>query len=275
MFNEPGLSGVHDTALGAGVIRGLHLLNDGEPKIFSDPYAIQLLGWTEERVLDLARSGSVRSTATWLSRSRFAEDRLVEARSRGVSQYVVLGAGLDSFALRHAETLGNLVVYEVDDPPMQAWKRRRIEQLNLPRASAVRFVPCDFETVAISEALAGAGFIAEALTFVSWLGVTQYLTQDAVAATLDWVSQLSTGSEIVFTFVVPSPEAETEKEQHAARGTRFETFFTPEQMTQVIEEAGLRAEVFTPEAIDALYFQDRDDGLHASTGEWLVVGRTM
>ena len=132
MFNEPDLSGVHDTALGAGLMRGIHLLNDDEPKIFSDPYAIPLLGWPEERVLDLALSGSVRSTATWVSRSRFAEDRLVEARSRGVSQYVVLGAGLDSFALRHAETLGNLVVYEVDDPPMQAWKRRRIEQLNLP-----------------------------------------------------------------------------------------------------------------------------------------------
>ena len=81
--------------------------------------------------------------------------------------------------------------------------------------------------------------MGEARTFVSWLGVTQYLTQDAVATTLDWVSQLSTGSEIVLTFVVPSPEAETEKEQHATRGTRFETFFAPEQMAQVIRQAGL------------------------------------
>jgi methyltransferase (TIGR00027 family) len=274
MFNEPDLSSMHETALGAGLMRGVHLLYDDEPKIFSDRYAIPLLGLPEEKVLDFARRGSRRSTALWVSRSRFAEDRLVGARSRGVSQYVVLGAGLDSFALRHAETLADLVVYEVDDPPMQAWKRRRIEELNLPLPSALRFVPCDFETVAISEALGDGGFIADAQTFVSWLGVTQYLTRDAVAETLNWVSQLSRGSEIVLTFVVPGPDAEAEKEQHAARGTRFETFFTPDQVADLLTEAGLAAEVFTPEEIDVLYFQERNDGLHASTLEQFVIGRT-
>jgi methyltransferase (TIGR00027 family) len=189
--------------------------------------------------------------------------------------YVVLGAGLDSFALRHRETLGDLVVYEVDDPPMQAWKRRRIEELNLAPPSALRFVPYDFETRAVSDALVDAGFIADAPTFVSWLGVTQYLTRDAIGETLHWMSHLAGGSERALTFVLPGPDAETEKLQHAARGTRFETFFTPEQMVAFLAEADLDAEVFAPETIDDLYFRDRDDDLHASTLEWLIVGSTM
>ena len=273
MSDEPELSGVHRTAVGAAAIRGLHLLHDGEPKVLRDVYAIPLTGWTEEKVLDLARAG--RSTATWVSRNRFAEDRLLDACTRGVRQYIILGAGLDSFALRHAETLGQLVVYEVDDPPMQAWKRWRIEQLNLVVPSPLRFVPCDFETRALPQALAEAGFDADAPTFVSWLGVTQYLTQEAVTETLRWVSQLAAGSAIVFTFVVPSPEAKAEKERFAAQGTRFETFFTPDQIVDVVATAGLRSEVFTPEQIDELYFTDRDDGLLASTGERLIIGHTI
>src|SRR5262245_29468887 len=113
---EPALSSVHNTALGAAAMRANHVLYDGEPKVLNDEYAQALTGWTNAQVLDIgdrARAGLAMPT-TWITRGRFAEDRLGLARARGVEQYVVLGAGLDSYALRQGDNLGRLIVYEVD-----------------------------------------------------------------------------------------------------------------------------------------------------------------
>jgi methyltransferase (TIGR00027 family) len=275
MSQEPELSGVHRTAVGVAAIRAVHLLRDGEPKIMRDGYALALTGWSEEQafaVADVAREVLSSMYTTWICRGRFAEDRLALARERGVDQYIVLGAGLDSLALRHAESLGDLVVYEVDDPPMQKWKRWRMEQLDLRPPAGLRFVPCDFETQELRDALAAAGFDAHAPAFVSWLGVTQYLTRPAIAETLCWAAGLAEGSEILLAFLVPSPEVEAAKPLFAASGTPFETFFAPEEIEALLSEAGLRAEQFTPDYLDALYFRDRGDGLHAPTGERLIIG---
>ena len=268
---------VDRTAVGAAAVRAVHLLHDGEPKILRDEYALPLIGWTTQQLADVAQEMARlgRQTSAWVSRSRFAEDRLVAARTRSVCQYVILGAGLDSFALRHADTLDDLVVYEVDNPPMQTWKRRRVAELDLPVPDGLRFVPCDFETATLRDALAKAEFRSDVPAVVSWLGVTQYLTPDAVAETLRWAAGLAAGSEIVLTFVRPGPEAEEERKRLAAIGVRFDTFFTPDDMTAVVSEAGLRAEVLTPAQVDDLYFQNRSDGLRASRGEWLSVGRVV
>src|SRR6266516_5477 len=114
-------------------MRAWHSIGDGEPKVFVDDLGIALVGITKEQVRDQVRDVSAArgspSSAIWVLRGRFAEDRLEWARQRGVKQYVILGAGLDTFALRHANDLGTLAVFEVDDPPMQAWKRRRIAEL--------------------------------------------------------------------------------------------------------------------------------------------------
>jgi methyltransferase (TIGR00027 family) len=272
MFDESELAGVHITALGAAAARGLHLLRDGEPKILQDVYAIPLTGWTEQRVLDLLTGTTLSSTATWVTRSRFAEDRLAEATTRGVDQYVILGAGLDSFAWRHTELLDHLTIYEVDDPPMQSWKRRRLSQLDLAEPSGLRFVPCEFETQALDIVLRDAGFVPRAPAVVSWLGVTQYLTRDTIAETFRWAGRLAPGSEIVLTYVVPGPEAEAQKVRHAARGTRFETFFTPDDIAAVLEAAGLQAEQITPELLNEKYFRHRDDGMQASSLERVAIG---
>jgi methyltransferase (TIGR00027 family) len=272
---EPELSGVHRTAIGVAAIRAAHLLRDGEPKVMRDEYALALTGWSEEEALAMAAGARrVLSTmhTTWICRGRFAEDRLALARARGVDQYILLGAGLDSFALRHAESLGDLVVYEVDDPPMQHWKRWRLEQLDLRPPPGLRFVPCDFETQDIRNALAVAGFDAQAPAFVAWLGVTQYLTRPAIAETLRWAAALAGGSEILVAYLVPSPEVEAAKPLFAATGTPFETFFASAEMEALLSEAGLHTEVVTPDDLDALYFEDRDDGLRAPTGERLIIG---
>jgi methyltransferase (TIGR00027 family) len=275
-LSEPEISGVHSTAVSAAAVRAVHLLRDGDPKIFRDEYALALTGWTAEQALTAASGTRQRLPTmytTWICRARFAEDRLALARARGVNQYIVLGAGLDSFALRHADRLTDLVVYEVDDPPLQEWKRWRIEQLGLQPPAGLRFAPCDFETRDVRDALAASGFDAGSPAFVSWLGVTPYLTRQAIVETLRWVAELPGGSEIVLSYVVPSAEADAIKAALGAGGTRFDTFFSPEEIEALLTEVGLHGEHFAPEDLDALYFRDRDDGLSAPSGERLVVGR--
>jgi methyltransferase (TIGR00027 family) len=268
----PSLSGVHTTAIGAAIMRAAHLLTAGEPKIFHDSFALPLTGLTAEQTLATAelfgRANGAEMAPAWALRSRYAEDRLAAARP---AQYVVLGAGLDSYALRTASEPGQLTIFEVDDPPMQAWKRHRMEQLRLGVPPRLRFVPCDFETTSLPEALSAGGFDHASTALVSWLGVTQYLSREAILSTLRWAARLPRGSQIVLTFVVPCAEAEKNRAAFAARGVHFATFFTPDQMSALLEEAGFRhVEHLTLEAADRIYFSGRTDGLRAPAMERLV-----
>jgi methyltransferase (TIGR00027 family) len=268
---SPPLAGVHRTAIGAAVSRALHLLMDGHPKILLDKFALPLSGVSEGEAEARRAAFPHHTTAGWVLRSRYAEDRLAAARAR-LSQYVILGAGLDSYALRQAADLDNLTVFEVDDPPIQIWKQARLKALGLETPPQLRFAPCDFERSSIADALAAAGFLPEAPAFISWLGVTQYLSATSVSDTLRWAAGCSPGSEIVLTFVVPGPEAERERALLATLlNIDFSTFFTPDQMTEVLRQAGFRQiEHFTPEQAGSLYFQGRSDGLRAPTLERLV-----
>ena len=126
----PGLSGVHGTAVSAAALRAWHTLAGEEPKIFRDEFALPLTGMAEAEVVALGRRVPAASASTCILRSRFTEDRLAAARER-LGQYVVLGAGLDSYALRMGDGLGTLAVFEVDDPPFQVWKLQRIQELGL------------------------------------------------------------------------------------------------------------------------------------------------
>ncbi len=146
------------------------------------------------------------------------------------------------------------------------------DQLHLRPPQGLRFVPCDFETQHVRDALAAAGFDEHEPAFVSWLGVTQFLTRPTIAETLRWAAGLAVGSEILLEYLVPSTEVEAMKRLLAASGTRFETFFTPQEIEALLSEAGLRAEHFTPDDLETLYFRGRDDGLHAPTGARLIVG---
>ena len=267
---------VQVTALGAAAGRALHLLDDGLPKVLEDEFALALLGWSADgarQVVAAVEQPGDRMTSLAVGRARFAEDRVIAACRRGVRQYVVLGAGLDSFALRHAKSLAGLTVFEVDDASLLAWKGERFEQLGLAVPSALRFVACDFESTPLSVALSEAGFVSEERAVVSWLGVTQYLTLEAIKQTFEWVARLPAGSEIVLTFDLPCAQAESMKTITRERGIRFETFFEPDEMLALLGGCGLAGEVFTPAQLNELYFRGRDDGLHAHTWEWLAVGR--
>jgi methyltransferase (TIGR00027 family) len=268
---SPPLVGVQRTAIGAAITRASHLFRDGEPKILRDEFALPLSGVSQQEAEARLAQFPHQTSAGWVLRSRYAEDRLAAARIR-VNQYVILGAGLDSYALRHAADLNELIVFEVDDPAVQIWKEERFTALGLEAPPQLRFAPCDFERSSIAAALVDAGFSPNSPAFISWLGVTQYLSPASVSDTLRWAAGCAPGSEIVLTFVVPGPEAETEKALLASRlNAAFATFFTPEQMTSVLREVGFRRiEHFSPEQANNVYFRGRSDGLRAPTLERLV-----
>ena len=194
------LPGVHATAIGAAVVRAFHLFREGEPKILRDDFALPLSGLSLEEAM--AMPFLPHTSAAWVLRSRYTEDRLTAARAR-LNQYIILGAGLDSYALRHATDLNDLTVFEVDDPPIQVWKQTRLKALGLEAPQQLRFTPCNFESGSIAEALADVCFAPTAPAFISWLGVTQYLSPASISDTLRWAAGCAPGSEIVLTFIVP------------------------------------------------------------------------
>lgn len=270
------LSGTHMSALGAAMARARHLVVEGEPKILRDQFAQPLLGLSDEEVI--SRTALLGDTpygaALWAMRSRFAEDKLAVAIERGVGQYVVLGAGLDSFALRNPNA--TVTIFEVDDRPLQRWKLDRLDELGISVPNCLRFVPCDFESMSIAAALADAGFQEDKPAVVSWLGVTQYLTKSAVWETVAWAASLARGSQIVLTYVVPGEEAEAWKAHLAASGARFATFYTPEEIESVLLSAGFAdVELVTPEEAQRLFFDARSDGLVAPQIERLAVGTSV
>ena len=203
-------------------------------------------------------------------RSRFTEDRLNAARER-VNQYVILGAGLDSYALRMGSQLKELTVFEVDDPQLQAWKRQKIESLGWSLPHQLRFVPCDFEQMSIAKALVGQEFEEYSPCFISWLGVTQYLTRQAIGETLKWAAGCPTGSEIVLTFLESNSQAENLKATMAETGVTVHSHFMAEEMSMMLQSAGFSTIThLTPDEANEIYFRNRSDGLRAPEIQRLV-----
>jgi methyltransferase (TIGR00027 family) len=259
----PGLSGVHGTAFSAAALRAWHTLAGDEPKIFRDEYALALTGMTEADVVALGQGVAAASASTCILRSRFTEDHLAAARGR-LSQYVVLGAGLDSYALRMRDGLDTLTVFEVDDPPFQEWKQQRMQELGLTPPSQLRFVPCDFENTSIADALAARGFAAQKACFISWLGVTQYLTREAITDTLRWAGTRPAGSELVLTYLEANAQAANLRKRMAESGIAVLSDFATDEMTEMVEAAGFsRVENLSPQEAEERYFYGRTDGLKA------------
>jgi len=203
-------------------------------------------------------------------RSRFTEDRLANAVvERGVRQYVLLGAGLDTFALRQPEWARNITIVEIDQPATQAAKRARLTELGIVVPSNVVYQSVDFETTTLRDALLAAGVDVNAPAFFSWLGVTMYLSEEAVDQVLRTVGGLPSGTEIVLTFATPpdplEEPARLDFAQRAAEvGEPWITFFTPPALEERLRSFGFTTVKFlTPEAAREQYFSHRSDGLEA------------
>jgi methyltransferase (TIGR00027 family) len=160
--------------------------------------------------------------------------------------------------------LGDLAVFEVDDPPLQEWKRRRIRELGLELPPQLHFVPCDFERSSIENALAAHGFLDDDPCFVSWLGVTQYLTRDAIIETLRWCGSRPAGSELVLSYLESNAMAAALRSSAGKSGITFVSDFSTTEMTHLVETSGFsRVEHLSPEEANELYFRERGDGLRA------------
>lgn len=242
------------------------------PPVLDDPIAVRLIGADYPRDLERASHKVGRDFRAYLAaRSRFAEDRLAEAVAAGVRQYVVLGAGLDTFAYRNP--FSALRVFEVDFPATQEWKREMLAAARIDTPASLSFVPLDLEHRTLLESLGESGFDRTVPAFFSWLGVVPYLTEDGFRSTLAGIASLPKGTGLVFDYSVPPETLTAERraifdrlaERVAAAGEPFQLFFTSEQMEAELRSAGFGAvEQVDHEGLNELYFNDRSDGLKLS-----------
>jgi methyltransferase (TIGR00027 family) len=255
---------------------------DDEPKILADPIAVRLIGPPNEyrwmsTMLDHPFARQWRGG--FALRARYAEDCLAQRVEQGVAQYMILGAGLDTFACRQPPWSRPLQIFELDHPMTQQWKRERLRLAGIEVPPNVTFIPIDFERVSVADALAGTAFDFGARTFCSWMGVTQYLTSDALDATFRFTLSLPRSSEIVFSFIVPldavsgiESDAMILAAQRAREmGEPWVAFFEPDELIGRLGALGFSEVIhLTPEEIRDHYFAGRRDGLHARRGEQLM-----
>lgn len=287
------------TAVAAAMMRAAHLLWDAEPKILRDELALGLSGVGDEATLRTTLDAMLTELQADFSaafaqavfrhframavlRSRYVEDALAQALSRGVRQYVILGAGFDSFAYRRKDLASVVQVFEVDHPVSQQEKLARLRALRVDLPTNLRFVTVDFEKQTLVDGLQAGGYCMEEPAFFSWLGVTQYLTEAAVYRTLQEVASLASGTEIVFMYVVPAAWLADEDRRllavstasSASHGEPWLSFFEPAQLAARVKDLGF-AEVWDlgPTEANARYFAGRSDGLRVASLGHLMKAR--
>jgi methyltransferase (TIGR00027 family) len=275
-----------DTAVRVALWRALHVEVDSPPHVIEDEVGLRLVspddGWRARPDMS-AFTRPFR--ASIVARARFIEDLVAEQSARGVRQYVILGAGLDTFAQRRPELASRLIVFEVDRPAPQAWKRQRLLDLGLGVPSFLRFVPVDFEAGdAWWERLVASGFDAHRPAVVASTGVSMYLTREAIAGTLRQIAALASGSTLAMSFMLPiemvDPEVRPGIERAIvgarANGTPFISFFTPEEMLALAKDAGFReVQHVSAATLAERYFAGRKDGLRPpNNSEELLVATT-
>jgi len=275
------------TAVRTALWRALHVQLDPPPHVFEDQVGLQLAapeaGWQGRP--DMHPQWTAPFRASIVARARFLEDLLAEQVGRGVGQYVILGAGLDTFAQRRPELASRLLVFEIDRPGPQAWKRGRLVTLGFGVPDWLRLVPVDFESGdSWRGKLAAAGFDPGKPAVVASTGVSMYLSREANAATLREIATLAPGSTVAMTFLVPPelahpsvrPGIERAIEGARASGTPFVSLFAPAEILEMARAAGFRApRHVSADDLAQRYFANRADGLRPpANGEELLVATT-
>ncbi len=278
--------GPESTAARVALWRAIHVLDDAAPPVLDDLVGLTLLapdeGWRRRGDMDPARTSLFRGGI--VARARFIEDLVAERAVQGVGQYVILGAGLDTFAQRRPALASRLMVFEVDQPAPQAWKRRRLTELGYGIPDWLRLVPVDFEAGdSWWDKLAAAGFDVGRPAVVTSTGVSMYLTRPAIQATLAQVASLAPGSTFAMTYILPmdlADPAERPGRQAAengarASGTPFISFFAPDEIKALALAAGFR-DACTVSAADYVerYFAGRSDGLRPGMSEEMLLATT-
>ena len=260
------------TASGVAWLHAAHQLLDSTPRVLDDPIIARLMGATpellKEREERLQAPGARALRAHVIMRTRFAEDRLEAAARRGVRQYVLLGAGMDTFAYRQPQWARSIRIFEVDQPATQAAKRYRLRITDADIPENVSYVAIDFEAEALEDGLRRGGVQLDQPAVFAWLGVTMYLTEPAIDAVLRTVAAFPASTEIVLTFAQPRHDDEghdgspTLADRAASVGEPWVTFFEPRVLEQRLYSLGYSGvEFLTTAEATTRYFRDRADGL--------------
>jgi len=271
------------TAERVALWRALHVESDPPPHVLEDLIGLTLAApdtnWRQRP--DMNPQMTSRFRASIIARARFIEDLVAEEVRKGVGQYVILGAGLDTFAQRRPEIASRLKLFEIDQPRMSEWKRRRLIETGYGVPDRLRLVPVDFEAgESWIDALAASGFDRSKAAIVVSTGVSMYLTREANAATMREVASLAPGSSLAMTFMCPMELADPEDRPARgwaeagarAAGTPFITFFSPEEIVAFARENGFKqARQVSAAMLNARYFAGRSDGLKTANSEELMV----
>ena len=258
------------TAESTAAVRATHYIHGERPLVFEDPFAIEFVSpeWREV-CLRGNELGQSRGGAIVLGRARYTEDLLEAAVLSGVDQYVILGAGLDTFALRCPNSTAMIRIYEVDLPEIQAWKRDHLARLGRELPAALEFIPADLEHETVAEALSRSSFRSERRAFFSWLGTVPYLSLEAIFRTLESIAAASApGSQIVFDYRVPMEFVDPEDVPFVEAGDKFSaqggepkrSWLNPETLPDEITAVGLELiESLSPKQLWDRYFAGRSD----------------
>jgi methyltransferase (TIGR00027 family) len=261
------------TARGAAAYRAIHqTLENGV--IFSDPFASRILDdETRARLDEIAADPSHRPMRLVVAaRSRFSEDTLAACVARGVRQIVVLGAGLDTFSLRNPHAGQGVLVFEVDYPATQDWKRERLKQAGLAVPSSLTFAPVDFERQSLADGLMAAGFHADRPAFFQWLGVVLYLTREAISTTLDFISGVPE-SEVVFDYAEPFENHPADRRAYvmavaaraASLGEPWLSLFDPAELSKILRNKGFGV-------VEDLGMAELSDRFYGALKQGIVIG---
>ncbi len=274
------------TAVRVALWRALHVQIDSQPHVLEDEVGLKLVApeddWHSRPDMDPQFTSGFR--ASIVARARFIEDLVAEQLENDVNQYVILGAGLDTFAERKTEIASQMTVFEVDQPETQDWKRNRLIELELGIPEWLKLVPVDFEAGSSWwEQLKESGFDISRPAVIASTGVTQYLTKDAIMTTLRQVAKLAPGSVLAMTFLLPFEQTapdikkDAEEAEKGARssGTPFISFFQPQEMIELAHEAGFKeARHVSSTDLNERYFTGRTDGLTLPRGEEFLIATT-
>ncbi|MGH9558394.1 MAG: class I SAM-dependent methyltransferase [Bryobacteraceae bacterium] len=279
---DPQTAAPNSTAVRVALWRAMHVEIDPPPHVPEDAIGLKLAapddGWRGRPDMDPRRTSRFR--ASMVTRARFIEDLVEQQAGCGIGQYLILGAGLDTFAQRRPEIASRLKVFEVDQPGPQAWKRRRLIDLGFGIPEWLRLVPVDFEAGGSWwERLKTAGFDSKQPAVVASTGVSLYLTKEAIMAMLRQIAALAPGSTLAMTFIPPlelvdpeeRPGLEAAAKGARAGGTPFISWFTPPEMLALAREAGFReARHVSAASLTQRYFAGRTDGLRPGSEELLI-----
>lgn len=264
--------------------RAAHQILDS-PKVLDDPLAIRILGDARTEIQTDRASHQTRFARSFRAfmvvRSRYAEDQLSASIARGIKQYLILGAGLDTSAYRGVALEADLQVFEVDHPSTQKWKMARLKAAAISVPASVKCVAVDFERQELGAELLRAGFHADQPAFVSWLGVVPYLSKEAAAHTFGYLGRFPDGSGVVFDYAVPRSSLpwierlalDALSRRVARAGEPFRLFFTPEELNEFLKGFGFkRIEQLASGDINARYFANRQDGFRVRGNAGRIVG---